>query len=115
MSNMNMPILVSTTPTIPGYRTTGYCGMAFGATVRSRGAAGDACAGCQSCCGGEVTKYTEMSIESRNQAIQRMVDHAASMGANVIASIHFDSDQIGQGANNSTIVYGTAVTIVPEN
>jgi uncharacterized protein YbjQ (UPF0145 family) len=88
--------------------------MAFGATVRSRGVGGDCIANCESTCGGEVTAYTEMAIESRNQAIQRLIDDANRLGANAIIEIRFDSDEIGPGGNTATIAYGTAVKIVPE-
>ncbi len=105
--------LVVTTEYIPGYKVVEYKGIAFGATVRSRGVGGDFTAGCQSTCGGEVTAYTEMTIDARNQAIQRMVNHASSMGANAVVGLRFDSDEIGQGANNATIVCGTAVYAIP--
>ncbi len=104
-------ILLSTTRKIPGHKITQYRGIAFGVTVRSRGAVGDACAGCQSTCGGEVSKYTEAVLDSRNEAIQRLVDHAASLGANAVVGLQFDSDEIGQGANNAVIAVGTAVVV----
>jgi uncharacterized protein YbjQ (UPF0145 family) len=107
-------ILVSTTDFIPGYQIVEYRGVAFGVTVRSRGVGGDCKAGCESVCGGEVTAYTEMAIDSRDQAIQRMVENATRMGANAVIGIMFDSDQIGSGANNATIVYGTAVVVTQQ-
>jgi uncharacterized protein YbjQ (UPF0145 family) len=104
--------LVSSIDHIPGYKIEQYCGIAFGATVRSRGMGGDCMAGCQSSCGGEVTAFTEMALEARDQAINRMLDNAARMGANAIVGLKFDSDQIGQGGNTATIAYGTAVRVV---
>lgn len=109
----SQPMYVTTTHSIPGMKVTRYLGVAFGATVRSRGVGGDCLAGCQSTCGGEVTAYTEMAIESRNQAIQRMLEDAKRMGANAVLGLKFDSDQIGQGGNNATIAFGTAVVVVP--
>ncbi len=106
-------ILISTTDEIPGYKIEQYFGLAFGATVRSRGMGGDCLAGCQSSCGGEVTAFTEMALEARNQAINRMFDDASRMGANAIIGLKFDSDQIGQGGNTATIAYGTAVRVAP--
>ncbi len=106
-------ILVSTTDEIPGYKIDQYLGLAFGATVRSRGMGGDCLAGCQSSCGGEVTAFTEMALEARNQAINRMFSDANRMGANAIIGLKFDSDQIGQGGNTATIAYGTAVRVSP--
>ncbi len=106
-------ILISTTYEIPGYKIDQHFGLAFGATVRSRGMGGDCLAGCQSSCGGEVTAFTEMALEARNQAINRMFEDAARMGANAIIGLKFDSDQIGQGGNTATIAYGTAVRVSP--
>ena len=106
-------ILVSTTGEIPGYKIEEYLGLAFGATVRSRGMGGDCMAGCQSSCGGEVTAFTEMALEARNQAISRMFEDANRMRANAIIGLRFDSDQIGKGGNTATIAYGTAVRVSP--
>ena len=106
-------LLVSTTNEIPGYNIDQYLGLAFGATVRSRGMGGDCLAGCQSTCGGEVSAFTDMALEARNQAIARMVNDANRMGANAIIGLKFDSDQIGQGGNTATIAYGTAVRVSP--
>jgi uncharacterized protein YbjQ (UPF0145 family) len=106
-------LLVSTTDEIPGYKIDQYLGLAFGATVRSRGMGGDCLAGCQSTCGGEVSAFTDMALEARNQAIQRMLNDANRMGANAIIGLKFDSDQIGQGGNTATIAYGTAVRVSP--
>lgn len=111
METQKKAVWISTTNEIPGHKVVRYVGIAFGATVRSRGIGGDFCAGCQSTCGGEVTAYTVMAIDARNQALQRMIQNAASMGANAVIGVKIDSDQIGQGANNATIAYGTAVII----
>ena len=108
-------IMISTTNFIPGYSIDRYIGIVFGATVRSRGMGGDFMANCQSTCGGEVAAYTEMAIESRNQAMYRMLDDATQRGANAVIGLKFDSDQIGQGGNNSTIAYGTAVVVSPSH
>jgi uncharacterized protein YbjQ (UPF0145 family) len=62
-------------------------------------------------CGpGEVTAYTQMTSEIRNQALHRMVEEAKRLGANAITCVRFDSDEIGWG-NTSTICYGTAVVV----
>ena len=111
MAQQSKQMYVSTTHGIPGKRITAYLGMAFGATVRSRGMGGDCMANCQSTCGGEVSAYTEMTIETRNQAINRLLDDAARLGANAVVGIIFDSDEIGKGGNTAVICYGTAVTV----
>ncbi len=110
-------ILLATTNKIPGYDIVQFRGIAFGVTVRSRGAFGNACAGCQSVFGGEISKYTDLALESRNEALQRLVDHAASLGANAVVGVKFDSDEFGSGnavAANANIAVGTAVVIQPK-
>jgi uncharacterized protein YbjQ (UPF0145 family) len=104
-------VLVSTTSVIPGRRVLKYKGIVYGATVRSRGAMGEWIAGCQTTCGGEVTAYTTATIESREEAVYRMIQEARRMGANAIIGVRIDSDQLGQGANYATIAYGTAVVV----
>lgn len=104
-------MLLSTTNTIPGYKITNYRGLVFGVTVRSRGFGGDCSASCQSCFGGEVTAYTEVILDSRNEALTRMIEEARSRGANGIVGIKFDNDQLGEGANTGVIAMGTAVVV----
>ena len=111
------PILLSTTNEIPGYKIVQYKGLAFGVTVRSRGAIGNMLAGCKSIFGGEISKYSELALEARNEAIQRLVDNAAALGANAVVGLRFDSDEFGSGnavAANAVIAVGTAVVIAPE-
>ena len=103
--------IVSTTSIVPGFRITAYRGIVYGCTVRSRGVGGEWMAGCQTTCGGEVTAYTTTTIETREEAVARMKQHARSLGANAIVGVRIDSDQLGQGANYATIAYGTAVVI----
>jgi len=112
MNTAKVPdVIVSTTSIIPGYRIVAYRGIVYGCTVRSRGIGGEWMAGCQTTCGGEVTAYTTTTIETREEAVSRMKQHARSIGANAIVGVRIDSDQLGQGANYATIAYGTAVII----
>ncbi len=104
-------VLLSTTDEIPGYRITEYRGLVFGVTVRSRGFGGDCTAGCQSCAGGEISAYTSVVLDSRNEALNRMIADAQSRGANAIVGIRIDNDQLGQGANTGVIAMGTAVVV----
>ena len=114
MSQQTEQMYISTTSEIKGAEIVQHLGLVYGATVRARGMGGDCMAGCQSTCGGEVSAYTEMAIEARNEAVNRMLNEARSIGANAVIGIKFDSDNMGsgQGASaNGTIVYGTAVRI----
>lgn len=113
MSQQTEQMYISTTSEIMGAEILQHLGLVYGATVRARGIGGDCMAGCQSTCGGEVSAYTEMAIESRNEAVNRMLNEARTLGANAVIGIKFDSDNMGsQGSSaNGTIVYGTAVRI----
>jgi uncharacterized protein YbjQ (UPF0145 family) len=117
-------ILLATTKTIPNHKIVEYRGLVFGITVRSRGAFGDYCAQWQSCCGGEIEAYTSVLIDSRNEALNRMVADAQARGANAIVGIRVDKDQLNPSnrnskyswvnANNATIAIGTAVIVQKE-
>jgi len=112
--NRQKPMYVSTTDGIPGMTIVQHLGLVYGATVRARGVGGDCLAGCQATCGGEVSAYTEMAIEARNEAVSRMLSDAANRGANAVIGLKFDSDNMGGGNSataNGTIVYGTAVRV----
>lgn len=114
MSQQGNQIYISTTDSIPGAKIVQHLGVVYGATVRARGIGGDFVAGCQSTCGGEVSAYTEIAIDARNEAVNRMMMDAQARGANAIVGIKFDSDNMGGGRGataNGTVVYGTAVRV----
>jgi len=58
--------------------------------------------------GGEIHEYTKLMAESREQAIDRMLDEARSLGADAIVDVRFSTSMISQGAAE-LLVYGTAV------
>ena len=66
-------------------------------------------AGLKNIVGGELTAYTELLEESRQEAMNRMIEKARSMGANAIVGIRFSTSNIAQGASE-LFVYGTAVS-----
>jgi uncharacterized protein YbjQ (UPF0145 family) len=103
-------MLVATTEGIAGHEITEVLGMTFGVVVRARGLGGDIMASLKGLVGGEVTQYTQMIEDARRQAMDRMVQNAAAMGAHAVVMFRFDSGDIG--SNMSEIVaYGTAVKI----
>jgi uncharacterized protein YbjQ (UPF0145 family) len=108
---MSQEILLSTTDEVPGFRIIEFKGLVFGVTVRSRGFGGDCAAGCQSCVGGEISAYTSVVLDTRNEALNRMVADAQARGANAVVGIRIDNDQLGQGANTGVIAMGTAVIV----
>lgn len=87
-------------------------GLVYGITVRSRGLGGNIIAGLRTLAGGEIVEYTEMAHQARQQALDRLSQQAASMGANAVLSVMFDSTEIGN-TMDEIIAFGTAVVISP--
>jgi len=104
---------IATTPYLSGHRVTEMKGHVFGLVVRSRGLAGNLSAGLRSLVGGEIHEYTELLEDTRRQAIDRMVQNAALMGANAVISMRFDSSELG-GTMSEIVAYGTAVVVEPD-
>ncbi len=104
-----IPILTTFDPP-PGMEIERIVGPCWGITVRSRSVVGTACAGCQQVFGGEITMLTELASDSRNEAMDRLEQHAMAMGANAVLSMRFDSGELMQNTNE-IIAYGTAVVV----
>ncbi len=103
-------MIIVTTENIPNYEVKEVLGPVFGLTVRARGLGKDIVASLKGLIGGEINQYTEMLEDARKQAIDRMVKNAATMGANAIVMMRFDSGEIGQSMSE-IIAYGTAVIV----
>ena len=104
---------MSTANDIPGYRILETKGFVYGLTVRSRGAGGQIGAGVKSLFGGEIRQYVKMMEESRDEALERVMEHARDLGANGIVAIRFDSNEISN-VMQEILVYGTAVVVEKE-
>ena len=85
-------------------------GIARGSTVRARNIGRDIFAGIKNLVGGEISEYTRLEAESREQAIKRMVDDAEKMGANAIINTRLTTSMVMQGCSE-ILAYGTAVII----
>ncbi len=104
-------ILIITTLTAPpGYEIEQILGPCWGITVRSRSIVGSACAGCQTIAGGEITALTKLATDSRNESMNRLEQHAISLGANAVFGLQFDSGELMQNTNE-IVAYGTAVKL----
>ena len=108
------PILISTMNDVPGCRVTHVFGEVFGLTVRSRAIGVNFMAGIKSLGGGEVTQYTQMLTDSRNEAVGRLCQMAMGYGANAVLAMRFDCNEIAQ-TMSEVAAYGTAVYIVPND
>ncbi|HAN79513.1 MAG TPA: hypothetical protein DCQ31_17980 [Bacteroidales bacterium] len=103
-------MLMTTTETIPGKEITKILGIARGSTVRARNIGQDIFAGLKNIVGGEISEYTSLQAESREQAMYRMVEDARSLGADAIVGVRLTTSVIMQGASE-ILAYGTAVKI----
>ncbi|HXV13840.1 MAG TPA: YbjQ family protein [Candidatus Krumholzibacteria bacterium] len=103
-------MIVVTTDDVPGHRVTQVFGLVQGSSVRARHVGKDILASFKNLVGGEIHEYTKLLAESREQALDRMREEAARMGANAIVGMRFSSTDISQGASE-LLVYGTAVQI----
>lgn len=108
-----MPIPVTTTFTIEGYRITRYLGVVRGIIVRAPTIAQGILGGLKSIVGGKIGAYTEMCEQTRQQAYELLIDHAVAIGANAIVGLRYESSEIGAGATE-VLCYGTGVIIEPE-
>lgn len=98
---------LSTTDSLAGQEFT-MLGIAKGNTVQSTNVGRDFLSGLKTIVGGEIKSYTEMLEEARETATRRMIDHAASMGADGIICMRYSTSSIMQGAAE-VMAYGTAV------
>jgi uncharacterized protein YbjQ (UPF0145 family) len=101
-------MIVVNTETIPGYRIERLLGLVQGNTVRAKHAGRDIMAGLKNLVGGELTGYTELLTESRQQAMERMVSAAHQLGANAVVNVRFTTSAVTAGAAE-LYAYGTAV------
>ncbi|MBC7101513.1 MAG: heavy metal-binding domain-containing protein [Methanobacteriales archaeon] len=106
-------VIVVSSNHVPGYRAVETLGFVYGLTVRSRGIGGQVGAGLRSLVGGEIKEYVTMMEHARQEAIDRMIEHAKELGANAIISARFDSDSISN-VMQEILAYGTAVIIEKE-
>ena len=102
-------ILVSS-PNIPEKKIVKTLGLVKGNTIRARHIGKDIIAGLRAVVGGELHEYTQLLAQSREQAIDRMIEDAEKMGANAIISVSFTTSVMSQGSAE-LMAFGTAVLI----
>ncbi|MDG2371728.1 MAG: YbjQ family protein [Flavobacteriaceae bacterium] len=102
-------MIIVNTPDIPNLKISKVHGIARGSTVRARNVGSDIFAGLKNLVGGEISEYTKLQADSREQALKRMQEDALKMGANAIVNVRITTSMVMQGASE-ILVYGTAVT-----
>jgi uncharacterized protein YbjQ (UPF0145 family) len=103
-------MILATVNEIAGKEITEVLGLVRGNTIRARHVGKDIMAGFKNLVGGEITDYTKMLGESREQAIDRMTEDAKSLGADAVIGIRFSTSSVMQGAAE-LLAYGTAVRL----
>ncbi len=104
-------MILSTTFEVQGRSVTQHLGLVRGNVVRSRFFGRDIVAGLRMIVGGEIHEYTKLLAESREQALDRMVEHGKSLGADAIVGVRFETTDAGQGQATEVLAYGTAVKL----
>jgi uncharacterized protein YbjQ (UPF0145 family) len=103
-------MMVTTSQELPGYRIVRNFGIVRGIIVRSRSLLGSIGAGLQTIIGGNITILTELCENTREEAYELMMQHAAEHGANAVIAMRYDATEIMQGVTE-VLVYGTAVQV----
>ena len=103
-------MIITTAEQVEGKKIVKTIGLVKGNTIRARHVGRDIKAGLKSIIGGEISDYTHMMVEAREQAIQRMVKDAEKKGANAVIGMRFATSMIMQSASE-VLAYGTAVVL----
>lgn len=101
-------MIIVTTEEIPGKKIVEVLGVSRGSTVRARNVGSDIFAGLKNLVGGEISEYTKLQADAREEAMKRMQADAEKMGANAVVGMRINTSMIMQGASE-ILVYGTAV------
>ena len=103
-------MILTNIESVPGKNIVEHYGVVSGSTVRAKHLGRDFMASLKNIVGGELKGYTELLQDSRNQAVERMTEHAKQLGANAVVNIRFATSSVAQGASE-LYVYGTAVRV----
>lgn len=104
------PVLVTMGDTVPGREIDRVIGIARGSVVRARFFGRDFVAGLRNLVGGEITEYTQLMAEAREQALGRLVAHAEQLDADAVVTFRFATSTVMEGSAE-ILAYGTAVKL----
>jgi uncharacterized protein YbjQ (UPF0145 family) len=105
--------LVTTAFDLSGYDVVSNLGLVRGIVVRSRSVVGTIGASLQTLVGGDITLFSKLCEDTRRDAFERMLQHAAELGANGVIGMRYDATEIMQGVTE-VLAYGTAVVVRPQ-
>ncbi len=103
-------MIITTSGQVEGKKISQTIGMVKGSTIRARHMGKDIMAAFRGVAGGEITEYTKMMAEAREEALRRMVEDAEKQGANAIVSMRFATSMVMQNAAE-VLAYGTGVVL----
>ncbi len=103
-------MIVTNIESVPGRNIAEHYGLVQGSTIRAKHLGRDIMASLKNIVGGELTGYTELLKESRDEALERMKAQAAELGANAVINVRFATSSVAQGAAE-ILCYGTAVKV----
>lgn len=103
-------MIITTTETVPGHEISQILGITRGNVIRAKHVGTDIIAGFRQLVGGELTEYTKLMSEAREQAYDRMVHHAQSLGADAIVGMRFTTSTVMAGSAE-ILAFGTAVKL----
>ena len=102
----------TTTFSIEGYRITEYKGVVRGIVVRAPTISQGILGGLKTIIGGQIGAYAEMCEQARQQAYDRLVEHAMALGANAVVGLRYESSEVGAKSSATEVLcYGTAVIV----
>ncbi len=105
-------MILSTTFDVPGRTIAQNLGVARGNVVRGRSIGRNIVASFRMLVGGEIHEYTKLMAESREQALDRLIEHAQSLGADAVIGLRFNATEAGaQTPATEVLAYGTAVKL----
>ena len=103
-------MILSTLEAVPGKEIVEHLGIVQGSTVRAKHIGRDIAASLKNIVGGELRGYSELLSESRDEAIERMMQQASAKGANAVVNVRFSTSSVAQGASE-ILAYGSAVNV----
>jgi uncharacterized protein YbjQ (UPF0145 family) len=103
-------MIITTSAEIEGKKITKTIGLVRGSTIRAKHLGKDIMAAFRGLAGGEITEYTKMMAEAREEAIKRMIEDAEKQGANAVVSMRFSTAMVMQNAAE-ILAYGTGVVV----
>ena len=103
-------MIITTSSQVEGKKIVKTVGLVKGSTIRARHVGKDIMAGLRGMVGGEISEYTKMMAEAREEALQRMTEDAEKRGANAVVNMRFSTSMVMQNAAE-VLAYGTAVVL----